>query len=65
MRRKKGTGIKCIAVIHDEILLEADADEAGMAASLLKNAMEYAGSKILAAVPCLADAKAASSWAEK
>ena len=65
MRYTKGTSIRTVAAVHDEILLEADAEEATMAAGLLKDTMERAGNEILTAVPCVAEVKVADSWAEK
>ena len=65
IQQTKGTGIKIIAVVHDEILLEADINEANLAAELLKSAMERAGNEILLSVPCVADVKVADNWAEK
>jgi len=65
IRHTVGTNIKIIAVVHDEILLEADEDEADTAAVLLKTVMEGAGNEILTSVPCVADVKKADSWAEK
>ena len=51
--------------MHDEILLEADENDANLAAELLKTVMESAGNEIMKSVPCVANAKAADSWAEK
>ena len=65
VQQTKGTSIKAIAVVHDEILLEADENDADLAAELLKTVMESAGNEIMKSVPCVADAKAADSWAEK
>jgi len=64
-RRIVGTNIKIIAAVHDEILLEADDHEVALAAATLKDAMEQAGSKILTAVPCVAEVKVSDSWAGK
>jgi DNA polymerase-1 len=61
----KSTQIKVIAVVHDEILLEADEGEAETAAVMLKETMERAGNAILTSVPCVAEAKIVDSWAEK
>ena len=51
--------------MHDEILLEADAQDAEAAAAVLKSAMELAGERILRGVPCVADVKIVDDWAEK
>jgi DNA polymerase-1 len=64
-RRSIGTGIRVIAAVHDEILLEADECEAPAAARMLKDAMESSGSGALTEVPCVADVKIADSWAGK
>ena len=65
VRRLKHTGTKIIAIVHDEILLEADAQDAEAAAAVLKSAMELAGERILRGVPCVADVKIVDDWAEK
>lgn len=62
--RLKGTGTNIIGVVHDEILLEAPANNAVEAASLLKSVMEEAGNSILKNVPCQADVNIADNWAE-
>ena len=65
VRRLKGTDIRIIATVHDEILLEADEKEKDTAAAILKNEMETAGNKILTTIPCVADVTCADSWAGK
>jgi len=65
VRRTKGTSIRAIAVVHDEILLEADENETALAAEILKNAMESAGNRVLKEVPCVADVKITDTWAGK
>lgn len=60
-----GTDIKIIAVVHDEILLEAAAENAEQTAVLLQLAMEQAGNKILRDIPCVAEATIADDWAGK
>ena len=64
-RRTPGTSVRIIAAVHDEILLEADESESEKAAHMLKTAMEQAGNEILPDVPCVAEEKIASTWAEK
>ena len=64
-KRTKGTSIRIIVVVHDEILLEAPEGEAGSAATMLKESMESAGNSILSDVPCMAEAKIADTWAGK
>lgn len=65
VRRLKHTGTKIIAIVHDEILLEADAQDAEGAAAVLKSTMELAGDRILRGIPCVADVKIADDWAGK
>lgn len=64
-RRTKGTNTKIVAVVHDEILLEANENEADGAAAMLKDSMESAGNQILADIPCVVEAKIADTWAGK
>jgi len=64
-RKAKGTGVRIIAAVHDEILLEADESESEAAAAMLKHQMELAGNEILTAVPCVADVKIADDWSGK
>lgn len=64
-KRTIGTNMKIIAVVHDEILLEAEESQAHFAAQILKDAMETAGNKILASVPCVAEVKIADTWEGK
>ena len=54
-----------VAVVHDEILIEAAEKDAEEAAVILKNTMESAGEQFMVDVPLVADAHLASSWAEK
>ncbi|MDX1358478.1 MAG: DNA polymerase, partial [Clostridia bacterium] len=60
-----GTGARIIAVVHDEILLEAPSENSLKAAAILKQTMEEAGKPYMPDVPLVADAQIASSWAEK
>jgi DNA polymerase-1 len=62
-RRVKGTDIRMIAAVHDEIILEAGEQDAGKAAELLRDTMERAGNRILADVPCAADVAVSDTWA--
>lgn len=64
-KRFEGTGVKIIAVVHDEILLEADLSEAERAAAVLQDTMELAGNRILRGIPCAAEAVIADDWSEK
>lgn len=65
VHRLKGTGVKIIAVVHDEIVLEAPVDQALRAAGILRETMVEAGKEFMPDVPLAADARVASSWAEK
>ena len=60
----KDTSAGIVAVVHDEILLEAPESEAIDVAIILKNTMESAGNGFMPDVPLVADAHLASSWAE-
>jgi len=62
--RLKGTDIRIIGIIHDEILLEASESDAFDAAKILKSTMEDAGNSILTHVPCQADVSIASNWSK-
>ena len=61
----KGTGAHIVAVVHDEILLEAPSDNALKAAAILKQTMEESGKPFMPDVPLVADVQIATSWAEK
>ena len=54
-----------VAMVHDEILIEADEHEADDVAQLLKKTMEQAGARYLKRVPAVAEVQVADSWAEK
>jgi len=62
--RVRGTDIKIVAVVHDEILLEAPESIAEDAAVLLKSNMEDAGNSILSHIPCKAEAHVSQNWAK-
>jgi DNA polymerase-1 len=64
VERVKGTEIKIIAVVHDEIILESTDAVADDAANLLKSTMEEAGNSILKHVPCQADVNVSQNWAK-
>lgn len=61
----EGTGAHIIAVVHDEILLEAPSENSLKVAAILKQTMEKAGEKYMPDVPLVAEAQIATSWAEK
>lgn len=54
-----------IAMVHDEILIEADEQHAEEIAILLEHTMESAGAHYLKSVPAVAEVQVADSWAEK
>jgi DNA polymerase I-like protein with 3'-5' exonuclease and polymerase domains len=60
-----GTNTKIVALVHDEIVLEAEEGQAIEAAGILKETMEKAGAQYLKLVPLLAEVQIADSWAEK
>lgn len=59
------TNIKIVAVVHDEIVLETEREQATEVAMILKETMEKAGAQYLKLVPILAEVQIADSWAEK
>ena len=56
---------KIVAIVHDEILLETEQDQAPEVARILKETMEKAGSQYLRLVPLVAEVEIADNWAEK
>ena len=52
-------------MIHDEIIIEVREADAPEAAEILQGTMEAAGREVLEAVPVVAEARIADSWAEK
>jgi DNA polymerase-1 len=64
-RAFRGTSARIVNIVHDEIIVEAAADEAKSAAETLTKSMEAAGNVYVNKVKVTADAKIASSWAEK
>lgn len=59
------TDTKIVAVVHDEIVLETEKEQALETARILKETMETAGAQYLKLVPMLAEVQIADSWAEK
>jgi DNA polymerase I-like protein with 3'-5' exonuclease and polymerase domains len=53
---------RIVACIHDEIILEVDAAQAGEVSGVLKKTMEDAGAAILTKVPAIAAVRVATSW---
>ena len=64
-RALAGTGVRIVAAVHDEILLEAPEADAAPVADLLKRVMEDAERRLLRKVPALAEVAVARSWADK
>lgn len=54
-----------VAMVHDEILIESDEQNAFDMAAILKHTMEDAGNRYLKSVPAVAEVQVADSWAEK
>lgn len=61
----KGTQTKIIAMIHDEIIIEAPEASARDAAAILQWTMESAGNEVLKTVPVVAEARIADNWSQK
>lgn len=61
----QGTNICIVAVVHDEIVLECDANKTQEVSKLLKRVMEEAGNRYLKEVPCIAEVSVSDSWAGK
>jgi DNA polymerase I-like protein with 3'-5' exonuclease and polymerase domains len=61
----KNTGIKIIACIHDEIIMEAPEDEAEIAGHILKDSMIEAGQAYLKNVYVVVDVRVVDNWKKK
>jgi DNA polymerase I-like protein with 3'-5' exonuclease and polymerase domains len=59
------TGWRIVNSVHDEIVAEGPEATASQACAIVKKVMEDAGNQLVRAVPILADAKVANTWAEK
>ncbi len=59
-----GTSARLVNIVHDEIIVEADADDAEMAADKLEKAMCAAGEEYISRVPVKVDVKIADEWAK-
>ncbi|KXJ99001.1 MAG: DNA polymerase I [Acidobacteria bacterium OLB17] len=60
----RGTSAKLVNIVHDEILVEADASEAEEAARKLENSMLAAGREFLKDVPVKVDLAISDEWAK-
>lgn len=63
--RLKGTGIRIVGCIHDEIIIEAPAVIVETAVDILRGAMVEAGGIYLKQVPVVVDTCIADNWSEK
>jgi DNA polymerase-1 len=61
-RRSQCPGAFPVLFIHDEIVIEADANKAEVAAEWLKAAMMDGMKDVLEPVPCEVEAKACQTW---
>ncbi len=60
----KGTSAKLVNIVHDEIIVEADASEAQITADKLEKAMCAAGEEYVKVVPVKVDVHIADEWAK-
>ena len=60
----KGTSAKLVNIVHDEIIVEADAGEAEAIAQKLEKSMCAAGAEYIKKVPVKVDVKIADEWAK-
>jgi DNA polymerase I-like protein with 3'-5' exonuclease and polymerase domains len=60
----KTTSGKLVNIVHDEILVEADANEAENIAQILENAMVSAGKEFVKKVPIKVDLKISDEWSK-
>jgi len=58
----RGTSAKLINIVHDEIVVEADAADAEETSIKLTNAMSKAGAEFIARVPIKVDVHIADAW---
>ena len=60
----KGTSAKLVNIVHDEIIVEADASEAQIIADKLEKAMCAAGEEYVTKVPVKVDVHISDEWAK-
>ncbi len=60
----KGTSAKLVNIVHDEIIVEADASEAQTTADKLEKAMCQAGEEYITKVPVKVDVHISDEWAK-
>jgi len=58
----KGSSAKIVNIIHDEVVVEADADEAASIASKVESVMVAAGEEYLKTVPVKVETEIADEW---
>ena len=58
----RGTSGKLVNIVHDEVIVECDADEAEQMADILENSMQAAGAEYLKKVPVKIDVNIADDW---
>jgi DNA polymerase-1 len=58
----QGTSAKLVNTVHDEIIVECNADESEMTMQNLENAMLEAGAEYIKKVPVKVDAKISDEW---
>jgi DNA polymerase-1 len=63
-QQMNGTSARLVNIVHDEVILEADAAEAESAADKLEKAMCAAGEEYIKAVPVKVDVKISDEWAK-
>ena len=63
-QKMSGTSARLVNIVHDEIIVEADAGEAENAADKLEKAMCAAGEEYISKVPVKVDVKIADEWAK-
>jgi DNA polymerase I-like protein with 3'-5' exonuclease and polymerase domains len=63
-REMNGTSARLVNIVHDEVILEADASEAESTADKLEKAMCAAGEEYISKVPVKVDVKIADEWAK-
>ncbi len=63
-KEMSGTSARLVNIVHDEIIVEADAGDAEIAADKLNRAMCAAGEEYISRVPVKVDVKIADEWAK-
>lgn len=58
----RGTSAEIVNIVHDEIVVETDADQAEEVAAKVERAMQTAGEEYIKVVPVVVDARVADEW---